>query len=70
MSEVLENIQSLPIKPMLTDEILSWMKLVDYVKFAKMEPSFSFHEEAFQQVKQFISKFLIKEGSMTAEKYN
>ncbi len=70
MSEVLENIQSLPIKPMLTDEILSWMKLVDYVKFAKMEPSFSFHEEAFQQVKQFITKFLIKEGSMTAEKYN
>jgi hypothetical protein len=68
MSEVLEKIQSQPIKSMLTDEILSWMKLVDYVKFAKMEPSFSFHEAAFQQVKQFITKFLIQEGSLTAEK--
>jgi hypothetical protein len=47
--------------------MIHWMKTADFIKFAKLEPHFSFHEEAFLQVKQFLTQFLIEESSITSE---
>jgi hypothetical protein len=47
--------------------MIAWMKTVDLVKFAKYEPTYSFHEEAFQEVKQFLTQFLSEESSITSE---
>lgn len=66
-NEVLKKIQTLPILPLITDEIISWMKTADFVKFAKAEPPFSFHEEAFQNIKQFFIQFQIEESSISTE---
>jgi len=66
-SEMLEKIQNLPVYSMLTLEMIHWMKTADFIKFAKLEPHFSFHEEAFLQVRQFLTQFLIEESSITSE---
>lgn len=66
-SEVLEKIKNLPVQSLLTPEMIHWMKTADFIKFAKLEPSFSFHEEAFLQVKQFLTQFLPKESSIKTE---
>ncbi|MFN6064054.1 MAG: hypothetical protein ACK49K_12295, partial [Bacteroidota bacterium] len=66
-AEVLEKIQHLPISSLLSEKMIAWMKTVDLVKFAKYEPTYSFHEEAFQEVKQFLTQFLSEESSITSE---
>ena len=66
-SEVLEKIQNLPVHSHLPSDLVHWMKTADFIKFAKLEPSFSFHEEAFLQVRQFITKFLPEESSIKTE---
>lgn len=43
------------------------METVDLVKFAKFEPTYSFHEEAFQEIKQFLNQFLSEESSIKSE---
>lgn len=66
-AEVLEKIQHLPITSLLSKKIITWMETVDLVKFAKFEPTYSFHEEAFQEVKQFLTQFLSEESSIKSE---
>jgi hypothetical protein len=66
-AEVLEKIQHLPIVSLLSEKMITWMKTVDLVKFAKYEPTYSFHEEAFQEVKQFLTQFLSEESSITSD---
>ncbi|MCF8318013.1 MAG: hypothetical protein K9I02_04645, partial [Haliscomenobacter sp.] len=66
-AEVLEKIQHLPISSLLSEKMIAWMKTVDLVKFAKYEPTYSFHEEAFQEVKLFLTQFLSEESSITSE---
>lgn len=66
-AEVLKKIQLLPISSLLSEKMIAWMKTVDLVKFAKLEPTYSFHEEAFQEVKQFLTQFLSAESSITIE---
>jgi hypothetical protein len=66
-AEVLEKIQHLPLASLLSEKMITWMKTVDLVKFAKYEPTYSFHEEAFQEVKQFLTQFLSEESSITSD---
>lgn len=66
-AEVLKKIQHLPITSLLSKKIIIWMETVDLVKFAKFEPTYSFHEEAFQEVKQFLTQFLSEESSIKSE---
>lgn len=66
-AEVLKKIQHLPIKSLLSEKMIAWMETVDLVKFAKFEPTYSFHEEAFQEVKQFLTQFLSEENSIKSE---
>lgn len=66
-AEVLKKIQHLPIKSLLSEKMIAWMETVDLVKFAKFEPTYSFHEEAFQEIKQFLTQFLSEESSIKTE---
>lgn len=66
-AEVLKKIQHLPIKSLLSEKMIAWMETVDLVKFAKFEPTYSFHEEAFQEIKQFLTQFLSEESSIKSE---
>lgn len=66
-AEVLKKIQHLPIKSLLSEKMIAWMETVDLVKFAKFEPTYSFHEEAFQEIKQFLTQFLSEENSIKSE---